>query len=47
MGFNVQTFATAKEFIERHFNRACLILGVMLALIVVGAKLVQRALAGT
>ena len=37
----------AKEFIERHFNRACLILGVMLALIVVGAKLIQRALAGT
>jgi membrane protein YqaA with SNARE-associated domain len=37
----------AKGFIERHFNRACLILGVMLALIVVGAKLVQRALAGT
>ena len=36
----------AKEFIERHFNRACLMLGVLLALLVVGAKLIQRALAG-
>ena len=37
----------AKGFIERHFNRACLILGVMLALIVVGTKLIQRSLAGS
>jgi membrane protein YqaA with SNARE-associated domain len=36
----------AKDFIEKHFNRACLILGVFLALIVVGAKLIQKALAG-
>jgi membrane protein YqaA with SNARE-associated domain len=36
----------ARDFIEKHFNRACLIGGVLLALIVVGAKLVQRALAG-
>lgn len=36
----------ARGFIERHFNRACLIGGAVLALIVVGAKLVQRSLAG-
>jgi len=37
----------AKDFIEKHFNRACLILGVLLALILVGAKLVQKSLSGT
>ena len=36
----------AKDFIERHFNRACLILGVLLVLILVSAKLIQKALAG-
>ena len=36
----------AKHFIENHFNRACLILGVVLVLIVVSAKLIQRSLAG-
>jgi len=36
----------AREFIERHFNRACLIGGVVLALIVVIGKLIQRALTG-
>jgi membrane protein YqaA with SNARE-associated domain len=37
----------ARDFIEKHFNRACLIGGVILALIVVAAKLIQRSLAGS
>jgi membrane protein YqaA with SNARE-associated domain len=37
----------AKDFIEKHFNRACFIGGIVLALIVVSAKLIQKALAGT
>jgi membrane protein YqaA with SNARE-associated domain len=37
----------AKGFIEKHFNRACFIGGVVLALIVVSAKLIQKALAGS
>jgi membrane protein YqaA with SNARE-associated domain len=36
----------ARAFIERHFNRACLIGGVGLALIVVIGKLIQKALTG-
>lgn len=37
----------AKDFIEKHFNRACLIGGLLLALLVVSAKLIQKALAGS
>jgi len=37
----------AKDFIEKHFNRACLIGGVALALIVVIGKLIQKSLAGS
>jgi len=37
----------AKDFIEKHFNRACLIGGVALALIVLIGKLIQKSLAGS
>jgi membrane protein YqaA with SNARE-associated domain len=37
----------AKAFIEKHFNRACLIGGVLLALIAVAGKLIQKSLAGS
>jgi len=37
----------ARDFIEKHFNRACLIGGVALALIVVIGKLIQKSLTGS
>jgi membrane protein YqaA with SNARE-associated domain len=37
----------ARDIIDRHFNRACLIGGVALALLVVAGKLIQKALTGS
>ena len=37
----------AKDFIEKHFNRACLVLGLVLVLIVVAGKLIAKAVTGS
>lgn len=37
----------AKDFIEKHFNRACLIGGLMLVVIVVAGKLIAKAVTGS